>query len=264
MIVSMLGGMLHTISRVSQDPARCDSGRTQQQALRARATEASSPAWRCASIPRENGCTSQRGSSAPLAQRAPKSEFAGSLPLSIAASAVPEQITLEMQPGDCLTLITDGRGRGPRCAGVLFGFDRTQVLLLQKAAPLVLAGAAIDHGQDDDSDRDLHPPHSLSGRFLSNEPWLRGHALRPLQAKPNRVAREPADEKGEIVIQLRDPAPRPFDRHPPLVHNGKKSVGCRLAQPLARLQPAQIRRSVKLVSRRGIGWRNRYSDCLPF
>jgi hypothetical protein len=34
--------------------------------------------------------------------------------------------------------------------GALFGFDRTQALMRQQASPLVLAEAAMQHGQDDD------------------------------------------------------------------------------------------------------------------
>ncbi len=59
-------------------------------------------------------------------------------------------ITLEMQPGDHLTLITDGVVEARDAQGALFGFDRARALMRQNASPLVLAEAAIHHGQDDD------------------------------------------------------------------------------------------------------------------
>jgi len=77
-------------------------------------------------------------------------EFTGSLPLSLTDSAVPEKVIVEMQAGDRLTLITDGVVEARDAEGTLFGFDRTQALLRQQAVPLVLAEAAIHHGQDDD------------------------------------------------------------------------------------------------------------------
>ena len=76
--------------------------------------------------------------------------FAGSLPLGIAASAAPEEVTLEMRPADRLTLTTDGVVEARDAQGALFGFERIEALLRQNAAPLVLAEAAIGHGQDDD------------------------------------------------------------------------------------------------------------------
>ena len=76
--------------------------------------------------------------------------FAGSLPLGLLASSAPEQVTLEMRSGDRLTLITDGVVEARDAKGALFGFDRTQALMRREASPLVLAEAAIHHGQDDD------------------------------------------------------------------------------------------------------------------
>ena len=76
--------------------------------------------------------------------------FAGSLPLSLLASAAPEQFTLEMRPGDRLTLITDGVVEARDAQGALFGFKRTEIIMHEDASPVALAEAAIHHGQDDD------------------------------------------------------------------------------------------------------------------
>jgi hypothetical protein len=147
MIVSMIIGVLNTISRITQDPAqilaelnnrlyeRKHSGFVTCLALRldptgrvALANAGHLPPW-------------LNGSEVP---------FAGSPPLSIVASAAPEQVTLDMRPGDRLTLITDGVVEARDEQGAPFGFDRTQALMRQAASPLVLAEAAIHHGQDDD------------------------------------------------------------------------------------------------------------------
>jgi len=76
-------------------------------------------------------------------------EFAGTVPLGVLASETPEQIDLEMRSGDRLTLLTDGVVEARDSQGVLFGFDRTRSLMLE-ASPLALAEAALHHGQDDD------------------------------------------------------------------------------------------------------------------
>jgi hypothetical protein len=147
MIVSMLIGMLHAISRVSQDPAQilaelncrlferkhggfvtCLAVRLEPSGRVVLANAGHLPPW-------------LNGAAVP---------FAGSLPLSIDASAAPEQVTLEMRPGDRLTLITDGVVEARDAQGALFGFDRTQALMREEASPLVVAEAAIQHGQDDD------------------------------------------------------------------------------------------------------------------
>jgi serine phosphatase RsbU (regulator of sigma subunit) len=75
--------------------------------------------------------------------------FAGSVPLGILASETPEQIILEMRSGDRLTLLTDGVVEARDSQGVLFGFDRTQSLM-REASPFALAEAALHHGQNDD------------------------------------------------------------------------------------------------------------------
>jgi serine phosphatase RsbU (regulator of sigma subunit) len=147
MIVSMLIGMLHTISRISHDPAQimaelnnrlyerkhggfitCLAVRLDPSGQVVLANAGHLPPWlNCSEI-----------------------AFAGSLPLSIAAAAAPETVTLEMRAGDQLILTTDGVVEARNAQGELFGFERIQTLLRQEASPLVLAEAAIQHGQDDD------------------------------------------------------------------------------------------------------------------
>ena len=147
MIVSMLIGMLHTISRVSQDPAQILAELNDRLYERRHAGFVTCLAVRL--DPSGRVVLANAGHLPPWLNGS-EIAFAGSLPLSIAASAAPEQVTLQMKPSDRLTLITDGVVEARDAQGVLFGFDRTQALLRQQAAPLVLAEAAIHHGQDDD------------------------------------------------------------------------------------------------------------------
>jgi serine phosphatase RsbU (regulator of sigma subunit) len=147
MIVSMLIGMLHTISRISQDPAQILTE------LNSRLFERKHGGFvTCLAVrldPSGHVAIANAGHLAPWLNGA-EVIFAGSLPLSLVASADPEQVTLEMRPGDRLMLITDGVVEARDSQGTVFGFDRVQALMRQQASPLALAEAAVDHGQDDD------------------------------------------------------------------------------------------------------------------
>ena len=147
MIVSMLIGMLHAICRMSQDPARILAELNNRLYERKHGGFVTCLAVRL--DPSGRVALANAGHLPPWLNGA-EVAFAGSLPLSIVASAAPEQVAFEMQPGDRLTLITDGVVEARDAQGALFGFDRTQALMRQEASPLVLAEAAIHHGQDDD------------------------------------------------------------------------------------------------------------------
>ena len=69
-------------------------------------------------------------------------------PLGIAASANYTEITLELAPGDRLTLLSDGVVEAQNAAGELFGFDRTRAISTQSADSI--AQAAQTFGQEDD------------------------------------------------------------------------------------------------------------------
>lgn len=147
MIVSMLIGMLHTIGGISRDPAQI------LVELNNRLFEHKHGGFvTCLAVcldPSGRVALANAGHLPPWLNDA-EIAFAGSLPLTIVASAAPEQVALEMRPGDRLTLITDGVVEARDAQGALFGFDRTQALMRQKSSSLALAEAAIHHGQDDD------------------------------------------------------------------------------------------------------------------
>jgi hypothetical protein len=147
MIVSMLIGMLRTISRTRRDPAQILSE------LNNRLFETKHGGFvTCLAVrldPSGRVALANAGHLPPWLNGA-KIAVAGSLPLSVLAAAAPEQAAFAMQPGDRLTLITDGVVEARDAHGSLFGFDRTQDLMQQAASPLALAQAAMQYGQNDD------------------------------------------------------------------------------------------------------------------
>jgi len=72
----------------------------------------------------------------------------GSLPLGIAEDATYDTQTLQLQPGDHLTFITDGVVEATNEARELYGFDRTRAISNQPAA--AIADLVQTFGQDDD------------------------------------------------------------------------------------------------------------------
>jgi len=147
MIVSMLIGMLRSISSISRDPSRI---LTELNNMLFEHKHSGFVTCLAARLDPSGRITiANAGHLAPWLN-GDEIAFTGSLPLSVVASTTPEQVVLEMKSGDRLTLLTDGvvEARDPQ--GVLFGFDRTQTALRRDPSPLALAEAAIHHGQDDD------------------------------------------------------------------------------------------------------------------
>ena len=147
MIVSMLIGMLHTISEIEHDPAQILA------ALNSRLFERKHGGFvTCLAArfePSGRVAIANAGHLPPWLNGV-EVALAGTLPLSLLSAIAPAQTTLEMRQGDCLTMITDGVVEARDQQGTLFGFDRTESLVLQGTSPLALADAATLHGQEDD------------------------------------------------------------------------------------------------------------------
>lgn len=146
MIVSMLIGMLRTISSLTTDPSQI-----LVELNSALFAHKHSGFVTCLAVRLDpsGSVTVANAGHLPLWLNGTELAFAGSLPLGVLASATPEQTVLEMRSGDRLTLLTDGVVEARDAQGVLFGFDRTRSLI-REDSPLALAEAAIHHGQDDD------------------------------------------------------------------------------------------------------------------
>jgi Stage II sporulation protein E (SpoIIE) len=74
----------------------------------------------------------------------------GSLPLGLVASAQYTEVTLQLNPGDYLSLFTDGLLEARNSTGELYGFDRLHTLLSGRPTALEATQAAVAFGQDDD------------------------------------------------------------------------------------------------------------------
>ena len=72
----------------------------------------------------------------------------GSLPLGIVSQVHYEIISVTLEPGDCLTFVSDGVVEARARSGELFGFDRTRELSRRPAEDI--ARVAQKFGQEDD------------------------------------------------------------------------------------------------------------------
>lgn len=70
------------------------------------------------------------------------------LPLGISPEEIYEERTFQLDPGDRLTLLSDGVLEARDAHGVLFGFERTRAISAQSAESI--AAAALKFGQEDD------------------------------------------------------------------------------------------------------------------
>ncbi len=75
-------------------------------------------------------------------------EMEGSLPIGVTPGAEPSTLTLQLEPSDRLTFISDGVLEAQSPTGELFGFERTAQISTQPAEEI--AQAARNFGQEDD------------------------------------------------------------------------------------------------------------------
>jgi serine phosphatase RsbU (regulator of sigma subunit) len=75
-------------------------------------------------------------------------DLPGSLPLGILSDADYDVHTIQLDPADHLTFLTDGVPEARNAEGQLLGFDKAAQLA--SLLPEAIARAAITHGQDDD------------------------------------------------------------------------------------------------------------------
>ncbi|MGC8550218.1 MAG: SpoIIE family protein phosphatase [Acidobacteriaceae bacterium] len=75
-------------------------------------------------------------------------EMEGSLPIGVVPGAEPSTLTLQLEPNDRLTFISDGVLEAQSLSGELFGFDRTRNCSTMSATEI--AEMALRFGQEDD------------------------------------------------------------------------------------------------------------------
>ena len=77
-------------------------------------------------------------------------EMEGSLPLGLLSSVTYDEATILLEPGDQLSLYTDGLVEACDAAGDLYGFDRLKILFASRPTAQQATEAAVAFGQDDD------------------------------------------------------------------------------------------------------------------
>lgn len=73
-----------------------------------------------------------------------------SLPLGLVNDTTYEEVTVRLQPGDQLSLYTDGLLEARNSSGELFGFERLRTLFASRPTAQEASQAAVAFGQDDD------------------------------------------------------------------------------------------------------------------
>jgi phosphoserine phosphatase RsbU/P len=102
----------------------------------------------CAHISTDGILTLANAGHLPPYRNGEEAKIESSLPLGITADTTYAESTLQLNPGDTLTFLSDGvvEAQGPK--GELFGFDRTRAISRQSAEQIAAAAQAF--GQQDD------------------------------------------------------------------------------------------------------------------
>ena len=147
MTVSLIVGTVRTLAEFTSDPAEILTRLNHRLLGRTRGGFAT-----CTALLIEPGGRTTIANAGHLAPfRAGREiDLPGSLPLGLAADEQYESITIHLQAGEALTLLTDGvlEARGPR--GELYGYDRLSTLMQAQPTVQQIVDAACSFGQDDD------------------------------------------------------------------------------------------------------------------
>ena len=148
MIVSMIVGILRTITSFTEEPAEILTELNRRECGRA---ESGFTTCLVVRLDDEGGrLTLADAGHPPPYLNGTEMPFAGSLPLGLVKTAEYAQTNLEMRSGDRLMLLTDGISEARNLQGDLFGFSRVEALLRAGASARMVAEAAQQFGQNDD------------------------------------------------------------------------------------------------------------------
>ena len=147
MIVSMIVGMLATVTGFTEEPAEILADLNRRLSGRIHDGFVTCLAVR---LEEEGKCTlANAGHLAPYINGT-ESLSAGSLPLGLTGAATYDQVGLSMKIGDIAVLLTDGIPEAQNQQTGLLGFARIESLLHDGASVNSLAKTALEHGQTDD------------------------------------------------------------------------------------------------------------------
>jgi serine phosphatase RsbU (regulator of sigma subunit) len=147
MTVSLIVGTVRTLAEFTNDPAEILTRLNQRLLGRTRGGFAT-----CIALLLEPGGRTTIANAGHLAPfRAGREiDLPGSLPLGLAPDERYESITMHLEAGETLTLLTDGvlEARGPK--GELYGYERLSTLMQARPTVRQVVEAACSFGQDDD------------------------------------------------------------------------------------------------------------------
>jgi serine phosphatase RsbU (regulator of sigma subunit) len=147
MVVSMIVGMLRTVSGFTEEPAEILGELNRRLCGRTHGGFAT-----CLALRLENGgqLVLANAGHPPPYLNGTELAFPGSMPLGLVETAAYEQTSLEMRAGDVAVLLTDGIVEAQNSHRELLGFSRVGTLLRAGATARSIADIAQQHGQNDD------------------------------------------------------------------------------------------------------------------
>jgi serine phosphatase RsbU (regulator of sigma subunit) len=147
MIVSMIVGILRTVSGFTEEPAEILTELNRRECGRTESGFAT-----CLVLRLDDGgrLTVANAGHSPPYLNGTELAFTGSLPLGVLETADYAQWSLEMATGDRLVLLTDGVPEARNERGDLLGFSRVESLVGTGATARTIADAAEEYGQNDD------------------------------------------------------------------------------------------------------------------
>jgi serine phosphatase RsbU (regulator of sigma subunit) len=146
MLVSLIVGAIRTAVQQSTDPAQILTMLNDQLAER----EHSSATCEILRILADGSATLSHGGHPPPYLNGTEIQMEGALPLGMIAGITFPSQSLQLQPGDELTLMSDGVAEAQDSHGRLFGFERVHEMMKEGATAEDIAAAARKFGQADD------------------------------------------------------------------------------------------------------------------
>lgn len=147
MIVSMIVGILRTVSGFIEEPAGILAELNRRIFGRMHEGFATCLAVR---LEDQGSLTLANAGHLPPYVNGREVDFSGSLPLGLVENEAYEQTTLEMGVDDTVVLMTDGVAEAQNGQRALLGFSRVESMLRQGSTAKNVAQIAQQHGQNDD------------------------------------------------------------------------------------------------------------------